>query len=240
LHAARRVLIKQLMSEPKQRKSGGGCLSKLLFLLLLAAVVGLGSAMWFAVQPQDLSDLESGAQASASNRDLKEVLQSSVDRGFPLTLSEGEINHWLGRTLRSKQEGFLAGKITLDRVWVRLEDERAEVILQRSAWGHPFTVSMYVQLEKMEDASGKMLDIRPQGGPYHPDLPHPPIGGRFGQLVVPQGFLHLVLPAYVKLGQIFPDETVAISGMSKVNIKKGRLVLDPRELLGEQGMPMTF
>lgn len=229
------------MSEPKQRKSGGGCLSKLLFLLLLAAVGGLGSAVWFVVQPQDLSDLESGAGAPASNRDLKEVLQSSIDRGFPLTLSEGEINQWLGRTLISKQSGFLAEKITLDRVWVRLEDDRAELIMQRSAWGHPFTVSMYIQLEKMEDARGRMLDVRPQGGPYHPDLPHPPKGGRFGQLVIPQGFLHLVLPAYLKLAGEFPEETeLAFSRMSKVNIKKGRLVLDPRELLGEQGMPMTF
>jgi hypothetical protein len=100
---------------------------------------------------------------------------------------------------------------------------------------------MYVQIEKMEDARGKVLDIRPQGGPYHPDLPHPPKGGRFGQLVVPQGFLHLVLPAYLKLAGAFPEEIeLAFSRMSRADIKKGRLVLDPREALGDQGMPMTF
>lgn len=241
MHAARRVVINKLMSDAKQRKSGGGCLSKLLFLPLMAAVIGLGAAMWYVAQPQDLTDLESGAQAAASNRELKDVLQSSIDRGFPVSLSEGEINHWLGRTLISKQEGFLAEKITLDRIWVRLEDERAEVIMQRGFWGHPFTVSMFIQLEKMEDASGKKLDIRPQGGPYHPDLPHPPKGGRFGQLVVPQGFLHLILPAYLKLAAVFSDETdLAFSRMSQVSIQKSRLVLDPREPLGEQGMPMTF
>ena len=233
------------MDESKQPrpapKSGGGCFSKLLFLLLLAAVVGLGAAVWYVGQPQDLSDLESGAEVSASNRDLKEVLQSSIDRGFPLTLSEGEINHWLGRTLVARQGGFLAEKVTLDRVWVRLEEDRAEVIMQRGVLGHPFTVSMYVQIEKMEDARGKVLDIRPQGGPYHPDLPHPPKGGRFGQLVVPQGFLHLVLPAYLKLAGAFPEEIeLAFSRMSRADIKKGRLVLDPREALGDQGMPMTF
>lgn len=232
------------MDQSKQSKaarSGGGCFSKLFFLLLLAALVGLGAAVWYACQPQDLSDLESGVQASGSNRDLKEVLQSSIDRGFPLTLSEGEINHWLGRTLVAQQEGGLAGKFTLDRVWVRLEDDRAEVIMQRGVLGHPFTVSMYVQIQKIEDARGKVLDIRPQGGPYHPDLPHPPKGGRFGQLVVPQGFLHLVLPAYLKLAKVFPEEIeLAFSRMSRVSLKKGRLVLDPREPLGAQGMPMTF
>jgi hypothetical protein len=80
-----------------------------------------------------------------------------------------------------------------------------------------------------------------QGGPYHSDFPKPPRGGRFGKLVVPQGFLLLVMPAYEKLASQFSSEIdLGLREMSKIQIKKGYITLDPRELLGQQGMPQNF
>ena len=40
------------MAEPSKPKFGGGCLGKLLVLFLLAAAGGLGTAVFFIVQPQ--------------------------------------------------------------------------------------------------------------------------------------------------------------------------------------------
>ena len=239
MQAGDRVLLTQLMADPSNHKSGGGCLSKLLLLTLLVAAGGLGAAIFYAVQPQDLTDLTTAKPLPA--RDLKVVLKNSAERGYPVTLSEAEINQWLGRTLVTKQAGFLEGKVTLDRVWVRLEAERAEVIMERHFLGKPFTVSMYLKVEKLEDIKGKMTDIQPNGGPFLKDYPHPPKGGRFGKLVVPMGFLYLVLPAYQKLGGLFPEEVdLAFTNMTRVKIEKGNLILDPREPLGEEGMPKTF
>ena len=51
---------------------------------------------------------------------MKAVLKNAIDRGYPVTLTETEINQWLGRTLATKQGGLLAGQVSLDRVWVRL------------------------------------------------------------------------------------------------------------------------
>jgi hypothetical protein len=156
-------------------------------------------------------------------------------------LSEAKINQWLGRTLATKQGGFLGEKITLNRVWVRLEDGRAEVIMDRSFSGHRFTVSMYLQVDRMEGPNGAVTEVKLHGGPYHPDVPNPPRGGRFGKLVVPQGFLLLVMPAYEKLVAAFPDELkLGFSEMARIRIEKGKLILDPREPLGVEGMPQTF
>ncbi len=227
------------MAEPSKSRSGGGCFSKLLMLILLVVAGGLGSAIFYAVQPQDLSDLVTAK--ALPERDLKGVLTNAIDRGYPVTLAEAEINQWLGRTLATKQAGFLAGKVTLDRVWVRLEAERVEVIMARHFLGKPFTVSMYLQVEQEEDLKGQLLNITPSGGPYLKDFPHPPRGGRFGKLVVPMGFLYLVLPAYQKLPAVFPDEIeLAFTKMSRIRFEKGNLVLDPREPLGQEGMPKTF
>lgn len=233
------MLIRLLMAEPSKFKSGGGCFSKLLLLILLVAAAGLGAAVFYAIQPQDLTDLTTAKRLP--ERGLKGVLKNAIDRGYPVTLSEAEINQWLGRTLVTKQAGLLEGKVTLDRVWVRLEAERVEVIMERHFLGKPFTVSMYLQVEQEEDLKGQLLKITPSGGPYLKDFPHPPRGGRLGQLVVPMGFLYLVMPAYQKLPAVFPDEIeLAFTRMSRIRFEKGNLVLDPREPLGQEGMPKTF
>ncbi len=231
------------MADSSSSKAGGGCFSKLVVLILLVAAGGLGMAIYNALQPQDLSDLKSPAPAAnpVPDRDVKVVLKNAIDRGFPVTLQEAEINQWLARTLVAKQGGLLAEKVTFDRVWVRLEEGIAEVIMERQLMGKPFTVSMYVQIERLESQQGVFTEIHPHGGPYHPDFPHPPRGGRFGKLVVPQGFILLVLPAFEKLAAQFPAEIeLGLREMSRITLEKGRIVLDPREPLGQQGMPQTF
>jgi len=231
------------MSASTPKRSGSGCFSKLLAVVLLAAVGGLGTAIYYALQVQNLSDLSdpTPALAAAPNRDVKAVLENAIERGFKVSLSEAEINRWLGQTLATHQGGLLAGKVSLDRVWVRLEEGHAEVVMARSFLGKPFTVSMFLQAERLEGMQGTATEIRLHGGPYHPDFPNPPRGGRFGKLVVPQGFLILVMPAYKKLASLFPDEIrLAFQEMERINLEKGRIVLDPRSPLGDQGMRETF
>ena len=231
------------MAEPQQTRSGGGCFSKLLLLFLLAALAALGMAIFYVTQPQDLSDIGGyGATTRTSPpRDLKLVLKNAIDRGYPLTLSENEINQWLADTLVTRQGGVLDASIKLEHVWVRLEQGRAEVIMERSILGKPFTVSMYLQVERVEGAKGQATEVSMHGGPYFKDYPNPPKGGRFGQLVIPQGFLILVLPAYEKLAALFADEIkLGLTEMSKISIENDSIVLDPRQTTGDQGMPMKF
>jgi hypothetical protein len=232
------------MAERDSKHSGGsGFFSRLISLFLLACLGGLGFALYCVSQPQDLSDLQRkpGDSAVPSGRELKVVLRNAVDRGYPVTLTEVEINEWLGRTLVARQEGLLREKVRFERVWVRLEDDLAEVVMERKLWGHPLTVSMYLEVERMEGPQGLTTEIRMHGKPFHEDLPNLPRGGRFGQLVVPQGFLLLVMPAYQKLADVFQDEiSLAFSEMNRFKIEKNQLVLDPREPLGNGSMQQPF
>ncbi|MEO7097919.1 MAG: hypothetical protein ABI162_01060 [Luteolibacter sp.] len=232
------------MADPTKPKSGGGCLSKLIFLILLIGALGLGTALFFITQPQNLSDLGGYGPAAktAPVREMKVVLKNAIDRGFPVTLTEADINNWLGRTLSTKQGGLLASQISLERVWVRLEDGVAEVIMERKIMGRPFTVSMFLQVEKFESAKGVTTQVKLDGGPFHKDFPVPPRGGRFGKLVVPQGFLILVMPAYEKLAGLFAEEKrLGLEEMSRAKIEKGRIILDPRPPeSGDPLLPQTF
>lgn len=230
-------------SKPTKQAASGGCFSKLLVLILLAAVAGFGAAVFFVVQPQNLTDL-GGYGPSARGipeRDLKDVLKNSIDRGYPIVLSESEINRWLAQALVMKQGGFLGDNIKLERFWVRLEDGRAELIIERSIMGHPFTTSMYMQIEKQQGARETITHYNPAGGSFISGYPIPQKGGRLGQLVVPQGFLYLLLPSYEKIADLFAPETeLAFKKMQQVKFEKGRLVLDPRETTGPSGPTTTF
>lgn len=232
------------MAEPSKSRSGGGCLGKLIFLILMAAASCLGTALFFIAQPQDLSDIGGYAPMAKATpaREMKPVLKNALDRGYAVTLTETEINQWLGRTLASKQGGLLADRVSLERVWVRLNDGHAEVVMQRNLMGRPFTVSMFLQVEQVQGAKGVQTEVLLHGGPYHSSLPKPPKGGRFGRLVVPQGFLLLVMPAYRKLADVFREEIhLGFEEMSRIKIGENRLELDPRDPSGgPAGLPGTF
>ena len=92
--------------------------------ILLLAAVGLGFALYHMAQPQDLSDIQGYRPGTRAvlRRDIPKMLQDSLDRSYPVTITEGEINDWLRGVLKLNQGGQLAEKVSLDGVWVRLED----------------------------------------------------------------------------------------------------------------------
>lgn len=232
------------MADEEKLKPKGSCLGKLVTLVALAGVAGLGAAVFFMARPQSLSDIE-GIAGNAKSRDLRAALQSAVDRGYEVTLTEEEINRYLKQTLLAKQGGMLEKAVAFEGVRVRLEEGRAEIIMERSVMGYPMTVSMFVRVEQTLNMKGTtQTTVMRDGGPFLPDLPRTERivkGGRFGQLVVPQGFLLLVLPAYEKLATAYQKELeLGFEEMSRITMSDGKLVLDPRpeggvELPGPDG-----
>ncbi len=192
---------------------------------------GAGVCIFLVAQPQDLSDLKQAATEStpASNRQMKAVLQNAIDRGYPVPLTEPQLNQWLSQTIIGKQGGPLKLNASFRNVWVRLDENIAEIIMEREVMGYALTTSMFLQIEKRISAEGTHTEVILDGGPFHPSFPKPPRGGRFGQLVVPQGFLLLIMPAYEKLATLFKEEiNLGFREMSSIKIEKGKLVLDPR------------
>ena len=228
------------MADEKQEspKRRGSCLGKLVSLFTFAGVAGLGVAVWFIFQPQDMSAIKgtSPALPGAKPRDLREVLKNAVNQNFPLSLTEEEINLYIKQSLAAKQGGLLEKFVTLDDVRVRLEKRRAEIIVVRSVMGRHLTISMYFRVEQVVGIDDReVTNIIRDGGTYFPQMPDSPIaqrllkGGRFGQLVVPQGFSHLVLPSFAKLADVYKTElSSAFEEMARITIEDGTLVLDPR------------
>ena len=230
------------MADSSQSESSGGCLRRLLSLIVLAGAVGLGASMVWITRSQDLTDIGGYGQAQSGipAPDLKTVLKNSLDRGYPVILSETQINQWLGRTLAAKQTGLLAQLVTFERVWVRLEDGYAEVIIERKIMKQPFTVSMFLKVEQIEGPKGMRTEVAMHGGRFQSDLPQPLRGGRFGQLVVPQGFLLLVLPSFKQLASLFHEEIhLGLEEMARTRIEKHRIILNPREP-DPAGLPPAF
>ncbi len=238
------MLSRPFMAAASETRSAGGCLRRLLSLILLASAAGLGVAMICISRSQDLTDIGGYDQTktTAPVPEMKVVLQNSLNRGHPVTLTETQINQWLARTLVAKQSGLLAQLVSLDRVWVRLEEGYAEVIMERHIMKQPFTVSMFFKVQKKQRAKGLRTEVNMHGGPYHPYLPQPLRGGRFGQLVVPQGFLLLVLPSYKQLASLFHEEIhLGFEEMARIKIEKHRLILNPLEPLNDPaGLPPAF
>jgi hypothetical protein len=217
----------------KPQKSGGSsCLGLLIKLWMLVFLAGLGAAVYYVTQPQDLTDIGGSGPAAglAQRKDLKAALQSSVNRGYEITLTEHDINGYLAHTLAAQQGGLLGTYVTLSGVWVRLEEGCIEVVMERRIFGHPFTLSSFIQINQTVAPTGVAnTEGVLHGGRYIQDLPLNR-GGRFGQLVVPQGFLYLILPSMKKLADLYQDEiNLAFGRMARIRIEKDKLILDPRE-----------
>lgn len=215
----------------EKEKPKGGCVGRLAVLFVLVVVSGLGVAMWFMAQPQELDDIQGRSLlAAAGARDLGAVLRNSVEKGYPVTIDEREINAFIKRTLKMEQSGYLAKWVKMEGVAVRLRGSVAEVVLERSIAGRPFTVSMFLQLEVVEAADGRITKyVHRHGGPYHEMLPLPRRGGRFGKLVVPQGFLVLIWPSMESLAKVYEGELkFAGEEMTRMKIEDGKLSFDPR------------
>ena len=222
------------MSEEETKKKSGGCLGRLVGLLALALLVGLGAALYHIYLPQDLSDI-GGVDPSLTTpasppRDLRAVLQKSIEGNYSVTLSETELNQWLARELKLKQGGELAQWVSLKRVCVRLRSGVAEVIIERDVAGYPLTTSMFLQVEQTEAVDGISTQIHLHGGGFHELAPIPTRGGRFGQLNVPQGFLIMVMPDFRKIADLFETEIdLGFQRMARIKIEDKRLVLDPKQ-----------
>jgi hypothetical protein len=218
------------------KRQSRGCLGRVMTFFVLGLLGSLALAFYLISQPQELDDIEGARAASALTpvRDLKAVVQNAVERGYPVTLTEEELNGYLARTLLARQAGLLSEHVSLDGVWIRLEQGRAEIVMERRILGRPFTVSSYVRVEQTEELNGRTrTQIIPNGGPYF-EGGKVNRGGRFGRLVVPEGFLHLTMPAYKALAEVYGKETsdgweseLQFGEMAQVRIEEGRLTLEP-------------
>ncbi len=220
------------------KTSAGGKFFRLVIFLMC---VGIVWAIYMMLQPQSLVDIDGHDLSGGSPRKLQEVLSKAIEGNYSVTVTESEINHLLGNELVAKQGGLLEGKASVKRVLVRLKKDLAEVIVVREVFGYEMTVSMYLQIQQTEDKNGIKTKIHLHGGNYEKRSVVPYIGGRFGKLSVPQGFLNAVVPDYIKIARAMePEIDLGFQKMARFEIQDKRLILDPRRPtrhVGGEGVP---
>lgn len=218
------------MGDTAKSSERSGCMGRIGLLFLICLFAGVIAACYYIAQPQELGEIGGyRAEDNEPARDLVVVMQKSLEKGHSLALTEAEINRWLARTLSTRQGGVASQWVTLDGIWVRLMDGYAEIVQERTVMGRVFTVSVFVSIERKEEAGRVHKQAHIHSGPYHKDLPRPVRGGRFGRLVVPQGFLLFVMPSFQKLAKEFQQEIkLGFEEMSSTRFEKRRLILQPR------------
>lgn len=220
--------------EKQKEKPKRGCMARLLFVVSAFSSLLLAGALVIMLLPQDIWNIEGygeGAQSQQA-RDLTAVLRESVERGHEITITEEELNRWLGSTLQVEQKGLLGFAVKINGLAVRLREDEAEIVMERSFLGIKSTLSMYMQVLVEADHSRSSKEVLLHGGPIAEFFPALKRGGRFGRLTVPQGYLYLVKPAFFQLGEIYQEELeLAFRKMHGIRLEDGRVVLTPRQAM---------
>lgn len=226
------MLSRTLMADKKEKPRKRGCIAQALFAISVISSLLLAVAIVVMLLPQDLSGIDGygpGAQ-SGEARDLTAVLEESLERGHEVTLTEQEINRWLGKTLKIEQQGLLGGVVKINGLGVRLKEDEVEIVIERSFLGLKSTQSMYMQVLVESDALSSSKEVLLHGGPIADFFPALKRGGRFGKLTVPQGYLYLVKPAFFQLGDVYKKEIdMAFRKMHGIRIEEDRLILTPSQ-----------
>jgi len=203
-------------------------IGKVMRLLIFVVCLGFIAVIYYMAQPQDVTDIDGRDPSVSPPRDLQEVLTKAVEGRYSVMITEAEINQMLHRKLVAKQGGLLEGNAVIKSVLVRLKPDIAEVILVRDVFGREVTVSMYLQIEQVESQSGISTQIHLHGADLQSTSRVPKKGGRFGQLTVPQGFLVVVMPDFIKIADALSTEIeLGFEKMTRFKIDDKRITLDP-------------
>ncbi len=184
-------------------------MKKLFILLCLLLLTGLGYCVYHIFQPQDLTDIEGYDENDRHYRpiDLPSLIERAAKNKEEIEITERQINTWLSANLKMRQEGILAGYVDLKGVWVRFEGgdpSRCEIIVEREYEGQKHTLSMYLRIVRKDKGEGAYSTlILKDGGKI---LGLIPVGGRFGEVRMPQGFLLLVSDTFLSLSKLFEQE----------------------------------
>jgi len=205
----------------------------LLFALLFVGLLGYG--VFLSFEGQDLSDIEGRAE---NDRELNPssvpiMIEMAAKNRQAITISEKELNSWIAKTLKVRQEGMLADHVELKGVWVRFDNEesgRAEIIIEREIKGRPHTISMFVRVERKKKEDGSYTTyIHKDGGRLWGLLA---FGGKFGKIRVPQGFLFFTQSSFQALSNLFEqelkwmEEEITTRGGGQILFEEGQMRIE--------------
>ncbi|MFK7909068.1 MAG: hypothetical protein AB8F34_00545 [Akkermansiaceae bacterium] len=145
---------------------------------------------------------------------LKIRLETAVERNYPITFREEEINAWLRKRIEVKQSGALAPFAKARGVWVDFKKDQVELIIEREIQGRTHVTSMFMQFNRTKN-----------GYSIRRDKSH------IGQVSAPGGFARLIMPAFDNLAKELSEELVPYkeNQIRDIRVEEGKITLDPRK-----------
>ncbi len=205
-----------------------GTFFKNLFFVSLLGLVVIWGLAYLSFDPQDLSDIE-GYQKDRNDsplpllggRNLGTVLENAVKNKHGVRITEEEINNYIRRTLKFEQEGWFKSFVTSRGVWVRLEEDVIEVIIEREVWGKRHTISMLLRPEQSKQEDGRInTSVNRREG-------------KWGRTRVVRGFMYLTNSSFTALREAYAEETEQVwdmfRGRFQIKVSDGVMELSPPE-----------
>jgi hypothetical protein len=178
---------------------------------LLISLSGLTGAAIVGHRTPDLTDVSEVGNPLEVN-DIADVLaQAVIKRSAPLEITESDLNQFLEASLIGRQKGKTGELVTFEKALVDLEQGVARITLCWLTHGHRTTSSLDLQIGVV-DGKHRIEILR----------------GAYGRMPVARGFLLPILPAFRSLATACDVEVKSILNMTKIQILKDKLVLDPR------------
>jgi hypothetical protein len=146
---------------------------------------------------------------------LKVRLATAVERNYPITFREEEINAWLSKRLESKQGGHLAPFVKLRGVWVDFKQDEIEIIIERELpQNRVHVASLFMKFTRSKQG----FSIQRHSS-------------QVGQVRAPGGFARLIMPAFSSLAKELEEELQPYydKKILDIRVEEGKITLDPRK-----------
>ena len=193
-------------------------LRSIFWLLLKLVPLALVVALAFVYTPEDLDDIDGRTAGDQEQRvvapvpptDLLQQVKEAVVSGQNFECSEEALNHYLRSVLEAREANGLDIFAEFRGLWIRLNEGSFELVFERQVLGLPSTVSAELRILRVEDRY--MIEA---------------VGGKFGRLSVPKGFLTLIKGGIENVGSVFEAEKKVLSRSGALTISDGWLRLEP-------------
>jgi len=182
----------------------------LLNLLLMTALSALAGAAWVAHRPRALPTVIVKDHGKAVDM-TDEIKQAVIKGSAEIEISETEINRHLEKVLTARMAASLEKSVRFEKLHFDLDPGIAHATLVWDIAGQRQTATVDLAITHLDKV-------------FRVDV----IGGAYGHLQVPRGFVRPLRPALISLSTVLKEEVQALFQMNQVRIAEGKLLLDPR------------
>lgn len=170
--------------------------------VVFAAAATAGILVYF---PHDRAPAAGGVEGVNVEKVLKDALDENIAE---VTLDEDAVNDYLAETLLPNDTGIVGALVRHGRVWLRFRDGRATLCLERSVLGHRSSIEVHIEVNARDRGHSLILT-----------------GGRFGQVPVPAGLVHMVVPVLEALRTTYQKEIEYLVAAKLITFAEGKMIV---------------